>query len=187
MTRNEFLNEIYRESGFMLPEDRRKAVSYFRECFACGDDEGEVCAKLGEPRTALKKYLSEGKAGRYIRKPLLYAVTMLASPIIIYAAAVALAILLIVTLAVLLLLAIIPSIGVELWLSGIDSFIRLMPSGANFADRLCIIGVGLLVSAIGIFIMLGVYKLYRRLIPWLIGELASSFRRIKRKLRRQVR
>ncbi|MDO5397022.1 MAG: hypothetical protein Q4G33_03750 [bacterium] len=188
MKRNEFLKELYRESGFMLPEDRRTAVNYFRDRFVPGDDEEAVCAELGEPGAALKRYLLKKRAGRYgrIKKLLMCGAALLASPAVIYAAAAVLLILLAVIIAVLLIFAAFPLAGAELWLSGIDSFIRLMPENAGLADRLCIIGSGLLLSGIGIFIMLGVYKLYRKLIPWIIGELASSYRRIRARLRRRV-
>lgn len=188
MTRNEFLNEIYRESGFMLPEDRRKAINYFREKLAGTDHEETECAGLGEPGDALKRYLSgDTYSDGNIRKYLKYAALLFASPVIIYTSAAAIIILLIIVIAALILLSALPLIGVELWLSGIDSFVRLMPTAVSFADGLCMAGTGFLLSGIGIFIMLGVYKLYKKLIPWLFGELISSYGQIRKMLRRRAK
>ena len=186
MTRNEFLNTIYLESGFMLPDDRRETLKYFRARFVAGIDEEAVCAELGDPKTALKRYIAnEASFKRGLSSRILtYISAALASPAIIYGAAVIIIALIIITLAAMILLAALPFIGIELWLSGFDSFIRLMPQNAGFADRLCITGLGLFTSAAGIFIMLGVYKLYKRFIPWLFNEILSSYSRIKRKLRR---
>lgn len=188
MTKNEFLNVIYLESGFMLPESRHETLKYFRELFVPGVNEETVCAELGEPKAALKKYLAEDKAFKrgLISRLLIYAAAALASPAFMCGAAVIAISAIIITIFALVLLVLLPFIGIELWLSGFEMFIANMPQGAGFADMLCVTGLGLFTSAAGIFIMLGVYKLYRRLIPWLFGELASSYRRIKRKLRRRL-
>lgn len=188
MTKNEFLNTIYLESGFMLPEQRREVLRYFRECFVPGVEEETICTALGEPKKALKQYLAEGTGFKrgIISRLLIYAAAALAAPAVIFAAAVISIAAVILIALTLILLIVLPLIGFELWLGGFEMFICNMPEYANFADKLCITGLGLFTTAAGIFILLGVYKLYRRLIPWLFSELASSYRRIKRKLRRHA-
>lgn len=185
MTRNEFLNEIYTESGFMLPGERRKAVNYFRERFACGKAEADVCETLGEPGAALKRYIAESKKEGMgtAKKLLLYAAALFSAPAAVYVAAIILVFSLLIIVAALALLAAFPLAGAWLWLDGIGSAVDTAVSGAAPADCLCSIGLGLLVSGIGIFIMLGVYKLYKKLIPWLINEIAASYRRIRSKIR----
>ena len=188
MTKNEFLNTIYLESGFMLPEERREALRYFREHFVSGVDEEMVCTGLGEPKAALKQYIADGAVIKhgFISRLMMYAAAALASPAFIYGAVVVAISAIIIILFSLVLFVVLPFIGFELWLGGFEMFIGNMPQGSSFADMLCVTGFGLFTSAVGIFILLGVYKLYRRLIPWLFNELASSYRRIKRKLRRTI-
>lgn len=187
MIKDEFLHEVYKETGFMLPDERREATAYFRSKFYGRHDEEKVCEELGAPAEAVRNYLGSNESQKR-SLPMRIAATAAftaALPIIIQAAAVVAGIVLFVLVIFAVLMAVLPFVGIGLWLGGIGDVMRNILADLSAADRLCQIGMGLISSGLGIFILLLVVKIYKSFLPWLVYEISSSYRRLKRKLKRR--
>lgn len=186
MSRDEYLTEIYRESGFMLSYERRKMMNYFRSYFIPGMDEEKVCSELGEPKEALKAYLAKGIPTKKTRAAeiVMYIAAIFAAPAAIFAGAAAVVIILMLGIAASVFMVMAPLAGIMLWLNGIADAVNILFSAVSAGDKLCTVGGGFISSAIGLLIMLGMVKLYRKFIPWLAEELNSSYRRIKGRIKK---
>lgn len=183
MTRTEFLNVISSECGFLPPHKRRIVMLHFSELVnACAAD--DVTEELGTPQNALRKYLDTSKSYSKIPTPLFVAALAILSPIIADIAIFLFLLAFVLIVFVLALSVVIPLLGVVLWLDGMDIIISSIPMHVMIADKLCQISMGLMCFGGGIIIMILVYKLYTKLIPWLLGRFAVLHERIeKRKTR----
>lgn len=186
MSRDEYLTEIYRESGFMLSSERLETLNYFRSYFVPGKDEEKVCAELGAPKEALKVYIAKGIPTKKTRalEMAMYIAALFAAPAAVCAAAAAAVIALMIAVLVIVFMMSVPIAGIMLWLNGIADGVGIMFSAVAVGDKLSTIGGGLIESAVGILIMLGMAKLYKKLVPWLIKELHASYIRVRNCLKK---
>lgn len=185
MSRDEYLTEIYHESGFMLSSERRKMISYFRSYFIPGMDEEKVCSELGEPKKALKAYLAKGTPTKKTRaaEAVIYIAALFAAPAVISVGAAAAVIIFILGIAAAVFMVMVPLAGIMLWLNGIANAANILFSAVSVGDKLCTIGAGFISSAVGLLIIIGMTKLYKKFVPWLAGEINSSYNRVKRRIK----
>ncbi len=183
MTRTEFLEVISSECGFLPPHKRRIVMLHFSELVNdCTAD--DVTEKLGTPQNALRKYLNTSKSYSKIPTPLFVAALAILSPIIADIAIFLFMLALVLVVFALVLSAVIPLLGVVLWLDGMDIIISSIPMHVMLADKLCQISMGLMCFGGGIIIMVSAYKLYSKIIPWLLKRFAALYEKIeKRKTR----
>lgn len=181
MTRCEFLEEIYKESGFLPPHKRRSVMAHFNGLFTGYDSDLDVIDKLGTPQEALKSYLNTSRVTSKIPKPLLIAALLLLSPFILDAAIIVSVLTVVLFLFAAIVLFLIPVLGISLWLDGIEIIFRSIPQAVILADKLWQIGIGFMQFAAGIVILLIVYKLYSKLIPWITGRFCKLHHWIEKK------
>lgn len=67
MTRNDFLNALYRSLLYLPAKERQEIMQDYEEHFAAGLEQGkteeEICRALGDPGEIAQTYLQQSKAG----------------------------------------------------------------------------------------------------------------------------
>lgn len=67
MTKNDFLNALYRALLYLPAKERQEILQDYEEHFAAGLEQGkteaEICASLGNPEEIAQPYLQQSRAG----------------------------------------------------------------------------------------------------------------------------
>lgn len=156
-------------------------MSHFNSLFTGYDSDLDVIEKLGTPQDALRSYLNTSRVTSKIPKPLFIAAVLLLSPFIAYFAIFASVLAAVIFVFAIILLITIPLIGFSFWFNGMEIIFRSIPQAVILADKLWQIGIGLMQFAAGIAILLLVYKLYSKLIPWILGRFSALYHKIEKR------
>lgn len=181
MNKTEFLEIIHRECGFLPGSKRRQITAYFSNLLRDYDNDTDVSLVIGNPEEALRSRLDHKKTKSSIPKPLFIIALLLLAPIALEVAFIVFALLAVFMIFMLILLLIIPLTGILLWLDGIEIIFRSIPQAVILADKLWQIGIGFMQFAAGIVILVLVYKLYSKLIPWILGRFSALYHRIEKR------
>lgn len=170
MNRDEYLQKISDEAGFMPPAEKRRVMRHFRSLFGGAVSDADIIGSIGAPYDALKTYLDGEKtpAGTPEHKVLGITAMTLLSPVIISAAVTAACLVFIISVFALMLLLIASVGGVLMWLGGIDIVINTFFQQAILADKIIQTGFGLMISGAGTALMFLMYKFYSVIIPKLL-------------------
>lgn len=187
MNRNEYLYKLYYESGFMLSAERREMLNYFRSYFIPGVDETLICKRLGDPKTALKTYLekrvqtNERGVARVVKGVAWFLlIPAIVDEAIIVAAAVSALFIFVMSLFIAA-----PIAAAGLWMGGIKNAISAIIDGGGAGAILSGIGGGLVMSGIGLLLIVGICRLYKKIIPSLIRETAVAGKKTAKFLKKQ--
>lgn len=67
MTKNDFLNTLYRELLYLAAKERQEIMQDYEEHFEAGLEQGkteeEICRSLGDPKEIAQTYLQQSQAG----------------------------------------------------------------------------------------------------------------------------
>ncbi len=180
MSKDEFLSEIEKEAGFMLPDKKREVMTHFRSLFPCNASEDAVIEGLGTPAKALRSYLSDNKrtCGKCLPDWAMATMALLASPIAVFGGGAAIMIISIAMIALIALLTAMPLAGAAMWIGGIKTVLESVSQHIIFADKLMQIGMGFLSGGIGIFLIFLTYKVYKKVVPRILKGTARMYKRI---------
>jgi len=178
MTRDEFLAEIRRETGFMLPRDRNLIISHFIERLRTVSDE-DVTSVLGTPKGAINGFMSDSANNISPQsRILMIAAAFAAAPVVINITLVIAGIVIALSAVFAVIIAGLPFAAAAMWLGGIWNFVYTILSGSDLSNVLVGCGAGLVTSGFGIFLLLAVIKLYGRFIPWLLRSIYGAAVRV---------
>ena len=173
MTKSEFMLTLASETSFMTPRERRQVLAYFNHTLP---DTQETQLS---PHEELRKYLNKSKVTSKIPQPLFIAALLALSPFILEIAIFVMALVVILSVLAIILLFLIPVSGITLWLDGVQIIFRSISQAVILADKLWQIGIGFVSFAAGAAIMVLVFRLYSKLIPWILGKLSNLYTKIK--------
>ena len=106
---------------------------------------------------------------------------LLLAPFILDASIIVSVLAFVLLVAAILVLFLIPALGISLWIDGMEIIWRSIPLHIILADKLWQIGIGCMQFAAGVVIILLVYKLYSKLIPWILGRFSALYHRIEKR------
>lgn len=184
MTKEEYLNSIKKELGFMPLDEVEKAEKYFASYFTGNEEDEKVAQRLGNPKYAAENYyrthvnntpepkVVEKRSSNGAMWVWIIALVIL-SPIVIPVSICLAVFVFAVALGLLLLLPAIFLGGVSMWLGGAGIIIRslfIYDGLANMAFRAgtgCVMfGVGLLLAWIALYVCI-------KFFPWLIRKIVD--------------
>lgn len=183
MTKEEFLDEIKKELGFMPYEEVIKAEKYFESYFNGSEADEKVIERFGSPKYAAQNYYRTHVANSNANiKPqkkngvgiwALIIILILLSPILI---PLAIAVGFFVVAIIFGILCIFPFAffsGVSMWLGGAGMILKSFFAHAGFANMVMQIGVGCIFFGLGLFIAWATVVVCIKLFPWIIRKIVA--------------
>ena len=156
MTKEEFLDEIKKELGFMPYEEVIKAEKYFESYFNGSEADEKVIERFGSPKYAAQNYYRTHVANSNANiKP----------PKKFFAVAIIFGILCIFPFAFFS--------GVSMWLGGAGMILKSFFAHAGFANMVMQIGVGCIFFGLGLFIAWATVVVCIKLFPWIIRKIVA--------------
>ena len=166
MTKEEFLDEIKKELGFMPYEEVIKAEKYFESYFNGSEADEKVIERFGSPKYAAQNYyrthVANSNANIILLSPILIP---LAIAVGFFAVAIIFGILCIFPFAFFS--------GVSMWLGGAGMILKSFFAHAGFANMVMQIGVGCIFFGLGLFIAWATVVVCIKLFPWIIRKIVA--------------
>lgn len=182
MNREEYIEAIKFELGFLSEEEREKAVRYFEGYFLSSENAEAVYECLGDPKTAAKNYcktlLNEKKSKRIeipewvkVAAIILAAPELIALGLVLSAAAAGL------VFAAAMFFIAIAAVCVFLWFDGMGMIVNAVGRHIILADKLMQFGTGFLMFAAGLILTYIVLKWYSKMFPCIFTFIADKIRK----------
>ena len=153
MKKTEFLETIYKESGFLPTAKRRKVMAHFSSMLQSFSADAEIDS-LAAPGDELRKYLNSTTTHSGLPKPLFIAALILLSPFIVTVSLMVFIMVMALSIIAVMLLTVIPILGIALWFDGVNIILSSIPMHIIFADKLWQIAIGFMQFGAGIVILL---------------------------------
>lgn len=162
MTKEEFLEGIKKELGFMPYEEVIKAEKYFESYFNGSEADEKVIERFGSPKYAAQNYYRThvANSNANIKPPKKNGVGIWA-----------LIIILILLSPILIPLAFFS--GVSMWLGGAGMILKSFFAHAGFANMVMQIGVECIFFGLGLFIAWATVVVCIKLFPWIIRKIVA--------------
>lgn len=183
MTKEEFLNGIKKELGFMPYEEVMKAEKYFESYFNGSEPDEKVIERFGNPKYAAQNYYRTHIANNNadIKPPkkngigiwALIIILILLSPILIPLAIVIGFFAVAIIFGILCIFPFAFFGGISMWLGGAGMIIRSLFTHIGFANMVMQIGVGCLFFGLGLLITWGTVVVCIKLFPWVIRKIVD--------------
>lgn len=181
MTKEEYINLVKNELGFLPPSELNEASEYFNSYFCTPEPDEVIISRLGEPRKAAATFYKNRKKDEeesnvpyeWIMIPVWILIIPLAVPIALLAA---LAAFCIIAAAMLLIIAIIAAC-VGMWLYGFYMVVSAIPLHVIMADKLLQCGTGFLMFGAGAILTYLVIRWYAKMFPWIVSKIAAAYRK----------
>ena len=169
MTKEEFLDEIKKELGFMPYEEVIKAEKYFESYFNGSEADEKVIERFGSPKYAAQNYYRThvANSNANIKPPKKNGVGIWALAIAVGFFVVAI---------IFGILCIFPFAffsGVSMWLGGAGMILKSFFAHAGFANMVMQIGVGCIFFGLGLFIAWATVVVCIKLFPWIIRKIVA--------------
>ena len=154
MTKEEFLDKIKKELGFMPYEEVIKAEKYFESYFNGSEADEKVIERFGSPKYAAQNYYRThvANSNANIKPPKKNGVGICG------------------------ILCIFPFAffsGVSMWLGGAGMILKSFFAHAGFANMVMQIGVGCIFFGLGLFIAWATVVVCIKLFPWIIRKIVA--------------
>lgn len=183
MTKEEFLNGIKKELGFMPYEEVMKAEKYFESYFNGSEPEEKVVERFGNPKYAAQNYyrthiVNDNANIKQTKKNgigiwILIIVLILLSPMLV---PLAIAIGLFAVVMIFCILCIFPFAffcGISMWLGGAGIIISSLFVHAGLANMIMQMGVGCVFFGVGLFVAWAMVVVCIKLFPWVIRKIVN--------------
>lgn len=183
MTKEEFLDGIKKELGFMTYEEVMKAEKYFESYFNGGESDEKVIERFGNPKYAAQNYYRTHivNDNANIKQPkkngigiwALIIILILLSPVLI---PLAIAIGIFAVAIIICALCIFPFAffsGISMWLGGAGMIISSLFAHGGLANMIMQIGVGCVFFGLGLFITWATVVVCIKLFPWVIRKIVN--------------
>ncbi len=177
MNREEYINAIKNELGFMPRGEVLKAEEYFRSFFACDKSDEEIISGLGTPKEAARRYCAQRGGAKREEKPAKqrnYTGLIVGIVIAVFLFPIWLPILILSAIIVFALLAAAVALSFGMWLGGGVVILSGLFSGASAADKLIQCGGGFILFGVGLILSWLVVWALIKLCVKIIGKATRS-------------
>lgn len=184
MGKEEYINAIKKELGFMPFDEVVKAEKYFEAYFNGNEPDEKIIERLGTPKDAAQNYyrthmVNNTQTSTQPKKSnismwILIIVLVLLSPIIIPLAIAIGTLAVVLVIGLIILFPMMFLCGITMWLSGAGIIIKSIVLFDGIANMLLQIGIGFIMFGFGLLIAWFAVFICVKLFPWIIRKIVNA-------------
>lgn len=177
MNKEEYIEAVKNELGFMPYDEVLKAEEYFRSFFNCSKSEEEVIKSLGTPKEAARKYCVNNTEAEKKEQPMKkggYTGLIIAVVLAVFLFPIWLPILIFALILCMALFLAAAAVSFGLWLGGGVVILSSLFEHMTIADKLMSCGGGFIMFGVGLMLSWLLVWALIRLSVWFIRKITRS-------------